>query len=85
MCENCTNTEGKEQEIMVDTAIKTVQGLIKSKTAWGNTIGVPTILLALKSLAIPGLSVTNPVVVGGAYVIANLFFRIITKKPLAEK
>lgn len=84
MCD-CQNKEVTEQEVMVDTAIKTVQGLVKSKTAWGNTIGVPTILLALKSLAIPGLSATNPIVVGAVYVIANLFFRVITKKPLYDK
>jgi len=71
-----------EQEVMVNTAIKTVQGLVKSKTAWGNTIGVPTVLLALKSL---GIATSNPLIVGGAYVIANLFFRVITKTSLSEK
>jgi len=73
---------GTEQEVMVNTAIKTIQGLVKSKTVWSNAVGLPTVLLALKSL---GIATTNPLIIGGAYVIANIFLRIITKSPLHEK
>jgi hypothetical protein len=79
-----------EQEVMVDTAIRSLQGLVKSKTAWGNVIGMPTVLLALKGLvtsmpALAWINVNDPVIIGLAYTVANLFFRFITKKPLAEK
>lgn len=81
MCDCKKNTDVTEQDAMVNTAIKTVQGLVKSKTAWGNVVGMPTILLALQQLGI----VASPFVVGIAYVVANLFLRSVTKTPLSEK
>lgn len=71
-----------EQEAMLATVIKTVRGALKSKTIWGNTIGIPTILLALKSL---GVATGNPLVVTGAYIGANILLRVLTRIPLVEK
>ena len=65
----------------LDDVVIKLKGLLKSKTAWGLTSVMPTVLLAIKGL---GFTLT-PEITAGVYIVGGLIYRWITRKPLEKK
>jgi len=71
----------EEDERYIDDILANLKGLLKSKTLYGLTAVMPTILLALKGI---GITLT-PEITAGIYILGGIVYRVITKTALKDK